>query len=79
MRTTIDLPDSLMDRAKRCIAERKVTFRALVISALEQELDEQAEPFLLKDAAVGAASESVVSSEAINQAIDDQRAPSFEP
>jgi hypothetical protein len=79
MRTSIDLPDSLMDRAKRCMIERKVTFRALVISALEQAVAEDAEPFVLHDAAAGTTGKGIVSCEAINQAIDDQRATSIQP
>lgn len=68
-----------MDRAKRCMNERKVTFRALVISALEQSLDAELEPFVLRDASAGATSEAIVSSEAINQAIDQQRVLPFGP
>jgi len=79
MRTSIDLPDSLMDRAKRCMIERKMTFRALVISALEQAVDEEAEPFVLQDASAGASGKVPVSCEAINRAIDNQRATDFQP
>ncbi len=82
MRTTIDLPDSLMERAKRCIAERKLTFRALVISALEQALETSVEPFELRDASAGPANGAdgnTISNTKINQAIDAQRATSFEP
>ena len=68
-----------MDRAKRCMLERKVTFRALVISALEQAMAEDAEPFVLQDAAAGTTGRVSVSCEAINQAIDDQRAMDFQP
>lgn len=71
-----------MERAKRCITERKLTFRALVISALEQALETSVEPFELRDASVGHASgadEKTVSNTKINQAIDAQRATSFDP
>ncbi len=38
MRTTVDLPDALMQRIKYHTANKKVTFRSLVITALEKEL-----------------------------------------
>lgn len=38
MRTTLEIPDSLFDRAKRAALERKTTLRALVASGLEKEL-----------------------------------------
>ena len=80
MRTTIDLPDSLMKRAKHCIAERKLTFRSLVISALEQALDEEVAPFKLRNAAVGKGNTSSdsISNATINDAINAQRSTSFE-
>lgn len=77
MRTTIDMPDSLLKRAKGAMAKRHMTFRALVIDALEQSLREDPEPFVLKEASAGyeARKRSGVSSEQINQAIDEQRQP----
>ncbi len=79
MRTTIDLPDSLMKRAKHCIAERKLTFRSLVISALEATLDKEVEPFKLRNAAVGKNNtpNNIISNATINDAIDTQRNTSF--
>ena len=77
MRTTVELPDSLMARVKRRLAKRNLTFRALVISALEQVLREEDKPFKLRDASAGGYTEEKVSSEAINRAIDEQRQPSF--
>lgn len=54
MRTTIDIPDSLLSRVKNQIHKKKTTFRALVIKALESELAEaDAKPFQLRDASVG--------------------------
>jgi len=44
MRTTLDLPDPLLKRAKIAAVERGVTLRELVGSALAKELD--AEPGL---------------------------------
>ncbi|MBU0679324.1 MAG: hypothetical protein KJ626_14590 [Verrucomicrobia bacterium] len=75
MRTTIDMPDNLMTRAKRVMVERKITFRALVIDALEQVLQEKQKPFILKEAAAGydAGGGARVSAEKINRAIDDMR------
>ncbi len=70
------MPDSLMDRVKTCLAKRKVTFRGLVISALEQALQEDPKPFKLRDASVGSGRKKVSNAE-INAAIDAQREPSF--
>ena len=67
-----------MARVKLRLAERKVTFRALVITALEQVLAEESRPFQLRDASVGGGSRETVSAEVINRAIDEQRTPSFE-
>ena len=77
MRTTVDLPDSLMNRVKLRLSEQKLSFRALVISALEQALHDEPKPFRLRDAAVGAASDEKVSNATINRVMDDQRSPSF--
>lgn len=74
----MEIPDVLMDRVKACLAARKVTFRALVISALEKALEEDPEAFKLRDAAVGKAARSVSSAE-INRAISEQREPSYRP
>ena len=38
MRTSIDIPDSLLVRAKRVPRERKTTLRALVLDALREVL-----------------------------------------
>ena len=75
MRTTIDMPDLLMKRVRRLLADRNMTFRALVIDALEQAIREEAPAFRLRDAAVGCVDRGRcgVSAEAINRAIDEQR------
>ncbi len=60
------------------MAERGVTFRSLVIDALEQALAEKpARPFVLREASAGysAAGTHKVSRKAINKAIDDSREP----
>jgi len=41
MRTSIDLPDQLMKKAKLEAIERGVSFKDLVIQALEQELGQE--------------------------------------
>jgi hypothetical protein len=38
MKTTLDLPEPLLRRAKRQALERKTTLKALVISGLKREL-----------------------------------------
>jgi len=77
MRTTIDIPDPLLVRVKRVAAERKTTVRMLMLDALERSLDQKAEPFQLRDAAVGGGDE--VDAGAINDAIDQQRDFAFIP
>lgn len=78
VRTTVDIPEPLMERVKSRLVERQLTFRDLVISALERALQEDAHPpFRLKDASVGRSSEKTVSVEEINRAVDEQRRRSF--
>ena len=78
MRTSIDIPDALMERAKRAAARRKTTLRRLVLDALEQSLREKPQPFRLRDASAGNPAD-VVEAAAINQAIDEQRERDFQP
>lgn len=78
MRTTIDMPDALFRRAKTVMAKRGMTFRSLVIDALEQALDEnRSKAFVLREASAGYAvnKKSGVSSHAINKEIDEIREP----
>jgi len=41
MKTTIELPDAIVQRAKILAAERRVTLRELVLQGLEQVLSEK--------------------------------------
>ena len=76
---TIDIPDSLLKRAKDHMLEQKTTFRALVISSLERSLAQSDQKELrLRDAAVGKRAQDTVSNQTINQSIDEQRDPSFQ-
>jgi len=79
MRTTIDMPDALFQRAKSVMAKRHMTFRSLVIDALEQALtDQHTERFVLRDASAGYTVNNKrggVTGKAINQAIDESREP----
>jgi len=52
MKTTFDLPDSLMDEAKRVAAEGSTTVKALVETGLRKELRSRAQskPFRLRNA-----------------------------
>ena len=79
MRTTIDIPDALMKRVKQRISADNMTFRALVISALESALEEESKTFQLRDASVGDNGSAVVSSLEINEVIDQQRYTGFQP
>lgn len=76
MRTTIDVPDDLLKRAKPLLVDRRMTLRALVIDALQRVVETPKVPFRLRDASAGA-DDGGVSSEAINRAIDEARGPSF--
>lgn len=78
MRTTIDMPDALFRRAKSVMTKRGMTFRSLVIDALEQSLDDQHQkPFILRDASAGYAigKRVGVSSQDVNRVIDETREP----
>ena len=78
MRTTIDVPDDLLKRVKPLLVERKMSFRALVIDAVERAIEVPAASFRLRDASAGQAGDgAAVSSEAINRAINEAREPSF--
>jgi hypothetical protein len=77
MRTTVDIPDSLMKRVKKSIQGKNLTFRSVVISALEKSLAEECRPFQLRDASVGEAGRNAVSSEEINRAIEELSEPEF--
>ena len=77
MRTTIDMPDRIMRKAKVVMAKRNMTFRALVVDALEKSLNEDHSPFVLRDASAGydASANDRRTSADINRAIDDNRQP----
>ena len=77
MRTTIDLPDSLIQKAKNRMHKNKQTLRSLIIKGLEQVLEEDSKPFRLRDASVGSPNSKKISSEEINKAIDAQREDRF--
>ena len=71
------MPDDLLKRIRPLLAERKMTFRALVIDALDRAVETLPVSFKLRDASVGE-DNAGVSSEAINRAIDEAREPSFQ-
>ena len=78
MRTTIDMPDDLLRRAKPLLIERKMTLRALVIDALERAIEAPATTFRLRDASAGHPAQGRgVSSREINRAINEVREPAF--
>ena len=55
MRTSIDLPDALLAKAKRLARARGTTLRELTIEGLQAVLDQhrQRAPFRLRDASYG--------------------------
>ena len=69
------MPDKLMSKVKKVAAERNTTFRALVIDALENSLNEEKAPFVLREASAGynVHGKGGVSSDVINNAIDENR------
>jgi len=73
MRTTVDLPDTLVKRIKYHTANKKVTFRSLVITALEKELSAEKKSFRLRDASVGNPEEPITSNQTINQQLNADR------
>lgn len=44
MKTTIELPDDLAARARRCAAESGTTLKSVIEEALRRELDRRAHP-----------------------------------
>lgn len=75
------MPDQLLRRVKKVGLERNMSFRAMVIDALERTLEEPSVGFRLRDASVGTKARAInkVSAEAINRAIDNQRDSPFPP
>ena len=67
--------------AKQVAAERKTTVRALMVDALERDLNRKPATFRLTDASVGSGpgSGKRVNAESINRAIDEQRESRFVP
>lgn len=63
----MDLPDILVKRIKAHTARENMTFRALVISALERELSKGKVAFQLRDASAGDSKGETVSNEEISQ------------
>lgn len=78
MRTTIDIPDALMRRARPVLAKRQMTLRSLVVDALERLLQPEERPFRLRDASAGhpPGADEAVSNEVINAAIEELGEPS---
>jgi hypothetical protein len=75
----MDMPDSLLRRVKKVMIKRKMTFRALVIDALERTLEEPSKTFQLRDASVGSRTDrsEPLSVDEVNRSIDAQRAGAF--
>lgn len=73
------MPNHIFKQVKEEAARRGTTFRALVVNALERDLERGEEHFKLRDVSAGPRNKgsSRVSVEAINEAIDSQREPGF--
>lgn len=78
MRTTVDVPDALLERVRPVLAKRGLTLRAVGVDALERLLAPEPKPFLLRDASAGYTPETgnAVRNAAINEAIDALDEPS---
>ena len=78
MRTTVDLPDALLERVRPVLAQRGLTLRSVVVDALERLLAPESRPFRLRDASAGYTSDpgAAVSNAAINEAIEELDEPS---
>lgn len=50
MKTTVEIPDSLLQEAKRYAAERNISFREVVEFGLRRVLADKKKPFKLKPA-----------------------------
>lgn len=79
MKITLYLPERILRRVKKVATARNVTFRALVIDALERSLEVRSGKFRLRDAFVGAKPDGLkdLSPETVNRTINAQREHSF--
>ena len=77
MRTTVDIPDALLERARPLLAARQMTLKSLVVDALERLIGTEAPSFKLRDASVGYASGEgkKVSNDEINRTLDEINEP----
>ncbi|MDJ0952636.1 MAG: DUF2191 domain-containing protein [Acidimicrobiia bacterium] len=55
MKTTVEIADELLKRAKQAALDRETTLRDLIERGLRRELDEPEREFRLRDASVGGA------------------------
>ncbi len=69
-RTTVDIPDALLERARPILAARQMTLQALVMDAIERLVGTESPTFKLRDASVGYAYDEVPNDE-INRAVDE--------
>lgn len=73
MRTTVDIPDQLLERVKPILLEKRLTLRSVVVDALERLTRPDETTFQLRDASVGYVAESGagVSASQVNVAIEE--------
>lgn len=73
MRTTVDIPDALLERARPLLAARQMTLKALVVDALERLVGTEVPSFKLRDASVGNArgADNEVSNDEVYRAVDE--------
>lgn len=71
------MPNALMLRAKEEVARRGMTFKELVIDAVERALNERPRAFTLRDASAGCqpTQAEAVTADQVNCAIDALREP----
>jgi hypothetical protein len=76
MRTTIDMPDPILRKAKMIASQKKTTLRMVILEALEQSFTKEKNVFILEDASVGSVPTDraqFVTTSTINQMIDELR------
>lgn len=73
MRTTVDIPDHLLERVKPVLFAKRLTLRAVVVDALERLTRPDETGFRLRDASVGYGAEpgAGVSALQVNVAIEE--------
>jgi len=72
MRTTLDIPDHLLRKAKQTALRKKTTLRSIVIQALDKEIQNEEESvYIPKMITAGDKADSRMTSETLNALISE--------